>query len=156
MPPRVIRKPSITRCHVAPQLSADCDGAGSMPGNSGCVRCAVVAIFVTFDADMLSLQALSYHIRMERHKTLNSRQRKTLDAIFSGTGTVRFPDIESLLLHIGCEVFEGAGSAVTFRLAPHKVHFHRPHPGNEAKAYQVRDARSFLAAVGVTPESVKG
>ena len=90
--------------------------------------------------------------------TLNSRQRKTLDAIFSGAGTVRFADIESLLLHIGCEVFEGAGSAVTFRLSgtQQKARFHRPHPGNEAKDYQVRDARNFLQSIGVTPQAMKG
>ena len=87
---------------------------------------------------------------------LNSRQRRTLDAIFSGASNLRFSDIESLLLHIGCEVFEGAGSAVCFKLERRKLHFHRPHPDNEAKDYQVRDARRFLAAANVTPETMKG
>lgn len=88
--------------------------------------------------------------------SLNSRQRRTLNAIFSGASSLRFADIESLLQHIGCEVFEGAGSAVSFRLGRSKVRFHRPHPGNEAKDYQVRDARRFLAAASVTPETMKG
>jgi hypothetical protein len=29
--------------------------------------------------------------------------------------------------------------------------FHRPHPEKEAKRYQVKDAREFLALIGVTP-----
>jgi len=31
------------------------------------------------------------------------------------------------------------------------VTFHRPHPGKEAKWYQVRDARDFLERIKVTP-----
>jgi hypothetical protein len=29
--------------------------------------------------------------------------------------------------------------------------FHRPHPANEAKPYQVEDARNFLDLIGVKP-----
>ena len=89
--------------------------------------------------------------------TLNSAQRKTLEAIFAGK-VMRFARIESLLRHIKCRVREGDGSAVGFMHLPsgEVVRFHRPHPGNEAKDYQVRDARNFLQAIGITPETVKG
>ncbi len=29
---------------------------------------------------------------------------------------------------------------------------HRPHPGKEAKPYQLRDVRQFLEGLGVTPD----
>lgn len=89
--------------------------------------------------------------------SLNSAQRKTLDAIFAGK-VMRFAKIESLLRSLNCMVREGDGSAVGFihRQSGQAVRFHRPHPGNEAKDYHVRDARNFLAAIGVTPETVKG
>ncbi len=31
------------------------------------------------------------------------------------------------------------------------IPYHRPHPGKEAKRYQVRNAREFLTRAGVTP-----
>ena len=57
------------------------------------------------------------------------------------------------LLAVGCDVVEGAGSRVRFK---HKdsgliAAFHRPHPGKEAKRYQVRDTREFLSKIGVEP-----
>jgi hypothetical protein len=60
-------------------------------------------------------------------------------------------DIESLLLAMGCERIEGAGSRVAFRRGGLKADFHRPHPGKEAKPYQVRDVREFLSRLGVEP-----
>jgi hypothetical protein len=31
------------------------------------------------------------------------------------------------------------------------VFFHRPHPGKEAKKYQVENARDFLQTIGLEP-----
>ena len=36
------------------------------------------------------------------------------------------------------------------RPSPDLARFHRPHPGRTAKRYQIKDARAFLAAIGVT------
>ncbi|MGC8491254.1 MAG: type II toxin-antitoxin system HicA family toxin [Syntrophobacteraceae bacterium] len=84
---------------------------------------------------------------------MNSRHRKTLEAIFSAPvpATLVCLDIESLFVALGAEVIEGRGSRVRFMLNGQMATFHRPHPHKEAKPYQVRDARAFLEAAGVKP-----
>ena len=84
---------------------------------------------------------------------MNSGQKKTLAAIFTvpTPKTLLWTDIESLLLALGCERCEGAGSRVAFRRDGLKADFHRPHPGKEAKPYQVRDVKTFLIRLGERP-----
>ena len=84
---------------------------------------------------------------------MNSKQKRTLEAVFSdpSSGTIEWVSIESLLVSVGCRVIEGKGSAVKFVLDDFIVRFHRPHPGKEAKPYQVKDARLFLRSIGVEP-----
>lgn len=84
---------------------------------------------------------------------MNSKHKKTLAAIFASPvpRTLPFRDIESLLRAVGCQVKEGPGSAVDFIYGDMDTTFHRPHPGKEAKHYQVKDARDFLRRIGVEP-----
>ena len=84
---------------------------------------------------------------------MNSKQRKTLEAVFRDpiSGTIEWSSIESLLLAVGCQIIEGSGSRVRFVRDGHIASFHRPHPAKEAKRYQVRDAREFLLLIGVKP-----
>lgn len=84
---------------------------------------------------------------------MNSKHRKTLEAIFSQptTSSLEWSRIEALLIAVGCEVIEGRGSRVRFAHQGKVIAFHRPHPAKEAKPYQVEDARSFLLSLGVTP-----
>jgi hypothetical protein len=84
---------------------------------------------------------------------MNSKHRKTLQAIFvyPMSGAIAWDDIESLLVATGARPIEGRGSRVRFVLGNAVATFHRPHPQKDAKAYQVRDARIFLEAVGVRP-----
>lgn len=84
---------------------------------------------------------------------MNSKQRRTLKAIFSDPlpASLAWADIESLLIAVGCKVVDGSGSRVRFERDGAMVMFHRPHPAKEAKRYQVRDARSFLTRLGVQP-----
>lgn len=84
---------------------------------------------------------------------MNSRQRKTLEAVFRDpvSGTIEWTAIESLLLAVGCTVTEGSGSRVRFVKDDEYEAFHRPHPAKEAKRYQVRAARDFLIRLGVKP-----
>ncbi len=84
---------------------------------------------------------------------MNPKHRKTLNAIFSTPAprTLPFRDIENLLCAIGCKVVNKPGSAVGFVKDGKNVGFHRPHPGNEAKPYQVKAARGFLKSIGVEP-----
>jgi hypothetical protein len=84
---------------------------------------------------------------------VNSKQSKTLAALFAepASATIAWASIESLLVAVGCQVVEGAGSRVRFVYGEVVATFHRPHPEKEAKRYQVRDAREFLTKIGVTP-----
>jgi len=59
--------------------------------------------------------------------------------------------IESLFVSLNADVIEGEGSRISFIINNEKGDFHRPHPGKEAKRYQVRNAKEFLNRAGVTP-----
>lgn len=83
--------------------------------------------------------------------------RKTLDAIFERPtrSNIAFADIEALVLSLeGGKVFEREGSRVKLVIGNLVWRCHRPHPGKEAKKYQVEEARDFLAHAGVTPERI--
>ena len=84
---------------------------------------------------------------------MNSKHLKTLASVFADpvSGTIEWASIEGLLIAVGCAVIEGAGSRVRFVYRGAVATFHRPHPGKEAKRYQVRAVREFLVQIGVTP-----
>ena len=84
---------------------------------------------------------------------MNSRHRRTLEAVFRDPvpGTLAWADVEALLLAAGARTVEGRGSRVRFENGGEVETFHRPHPAKEAKRYQVRAARAFLARIGVEP-----
>lgn len=84
---------------------------------------------------------------------MNSKHRKTLTAIFSKPtpGSIKFSDVEALVIALGGEVREGDGSRVALYLQGGVKHAHRPHPGKEAKRYQITEIRAWLQAVGVKP-----
>ena len=84
---------------------------------------------------------------------MDSTHRKTLAAIFSSPvpATMEWCRIEGLFVTLGAEVIEGNGSRVGFILHGERADFHRPHPGKEAKPYQLRAAREFLERTGVRP-----
>ena len=56
-----------------------------------------------------------------------------------------------MLRAVGCEIIEGDGSRVGFKKEALRLDMHRPHPGKEAKAYQVDAAREFLKKLGIRP-----
>ncbi len=82
---------------------------------------------------------------------MNSKHRKTLEAIFSDpvNGGLEWARIEALLLALGCRIIEGSGSSVTFEKEGKRAHFHRPHPEREALRYRVRAVREYLATLGI-------
>ena len=84
---------------------------------------------------------------------MKSRHRKTPQAISRQptSGTILFADIEALIVSMGGEVFERAGSRVKITLEGEIWRCHRPHPGKEARKYQVEEAREFLERVEVIP-----
>lgn len=84
---------------------------------------------------------------------MKAKHAKTLRAIFAKPtmATLRFADIESLLIGLGAELHEGEGSRVKFSWRGDAWHAHRPHPGKEAKKYQIESVREFMERNGVTP-----
>jgi hypothetical protein len=84
---------------------------------------------------------------------MNSKHAKTLAAIFNQPtrATVLFLDIENLLIALGAECREGAGSRVKFSLRGGEWQAHRPHPNKEAKKYQIEQIRELLQRLGIQP-----
>jgi HicA toxin of bacterial toxin-antitoxin, len=84
---------------------------------------------------------------------VNTKHLKTLEAIFSRptSASIVFSDIESLVISLGGGVKEREGSRIKITLRNEQWHCHRPHPGKEAKRYQVEEARDMLERLGITP-----
>ena len=85
------------------------------------------------------------------HDIVRRKHRRTLAAIFE-TPTrsgIRWEDIESLLLALGAELEERAGSRVTFHLDGSVGHFHRPHPQPDVTKVTVGSIRRFLGKAGI-------
>lgn len=82
---------------------------------------------------------------------MNSKHIKTLTAIFAKpiASNIKFSDIEGLVIALGGEVREGDGSRVALLIGSGVKHAHRPHPGKEAKQYQIREIKDWLIAMGV-------
>jgi len=82
---------------------------------------------------------------------MNSRHRKTLAAIFARptSASIVFADIEALIKALGGSVSEREGSRVRLELNGEQWRCHRPHPGKEAKRYQVEEAKELLERAGV-------
>lgn len=82
---------------------------------------------------------------------MNTKHRKTLAAIFTRptSASIVFSDIEALIKALGDSVLEREGSRVRIELNGEQWRCHRPHPGKEAKRYQVEEARELLERAGV-------
>ena len=62
-----------------------------------------------------------------------------------------FTDIEALLKAVGANIFEREGSRIKVVIRSEQWRAHRPHPGKEAKRYQVEEVRELLERVGIHP-----
>jgi len=82
---------------------------------------------------------------------MNRKHAKTLKALFAKptASNIKFADIEALVMGLGGDVREGDGSRVALLFNGGVKHAHRPHPGKEAKQYQVREIKEWLIAIGV-------
>ncbi len=84
---------------------------------------------------------------------MKAKHRHVLEAIFSTptrSGIV-FSEIEALIVSLGGEVREGEGSRVVFEIKGGRQYMHRPHPGKEAKKYQVEELRAWFVKLEVKP-----
>lgn len=84
---------------------------------------------------------------------VKAKHRRVLEAIFAVPTRARivFADIETLIIALGGDVREGEGSRIVFELKGTRQYLHRPHPGKEAKKYQVEELREWLRQLEVTP-----
>jgi len=84
---------------------------------------------------------------------MKAKHRRVLEAIFvvPTRGNVVFSDIEALIIALGGDIREGAGSRIVFELKGSRQYLHRPHPGKEAKKYQVEELREWFRQLEVTP-----
>jgi hypothetical protein len=88
---------------------------------------------------------------------LSHKHRQILDRIFQDpvSGTIKWSDIENLLIALGVEITEGSGSRVRADFGNFLSVYHRPHPGNEAVKGAVRAVRDDLIRYGVAPKNIK-
>jgi len=84
---------------------------------------------------------------------VNTKHRKTLRAVFTKptSASIVFSDIEALLVALGGQVHEREGSRVKISIKGEQWRCHRPHPGKEAKRYQVEEIRELLERIGEQP-----
>jgi hypothetical protein len=82
---------------------------------------------------------------------MNSKQKRTLDAIFEepARANIDWKDIENLLSALGADLTEGRGSRLRVALNNVRASFHRPHPRKEAGRLMVRSVRRFLMEAGI-------
>ncbi|GHV20448.1 hexulose-6-phosphate isomerase [Spirochaetia bacterium] len=96
---------------------------------------------------------LDNSIKIWYHNVINSKQEKTLKAVWAvpvSSGIV-WADIESLFLALGSEICEGSGSRVRVKLNGVRAVFHRPHPEKTTDKGSVISVRRFLENAGVGP-----
>jgi len=84
---------------------------------------------------------------------VNTKHRKTLRAVFTKptSPSIVFSDIEALLVALDGQVHEREGSRVKITIKGEQWRCHRPHPGKEAKRYQVEEIRELLERIGEHP-----
>ena len=84
---------------------------------------------------------------------MNAKHRETPQTIFARptTPSLAFSDVEALVIALGGSVTEREGSRVKIMLKVEQWRCHRPHPGKEAKRYQVEEARELLERLGIKP-----
>jgi hypothetical protein len=84
---------------------------------------------------------------------MKGKHAKTLEAIFRQPtlAGIVFAEIEALVLGLGGEVRGGAGSRVVFEIRCSRRYLHRPHPGKDARRYQVEALREWFSELGVEP-----
>ena len=85
--------------------------------------------------------------------SVKRKHARTLAAISSKPtqGGIVFADVEALVLALGGEIREGEGSRVVFELRGVRKYLHRPHPGKEARKYQVDEIRDWLRELEILP-----
>lgn len=90
---------------------------------------------------------------MTRTSGLRKKHLATPAAVFARpvSGTIRWADIEALLVALGAEKEEREGSRIAIIWRDQVQVFHRPHPQPETDKGAVASVRRWLEANGVNP-----
>lgn len=82
-----------------------------------------------------------------------SKHERTLAVIFASPtrANIEWRAIEALMVSLGAQRLERAGSRVAFALNGVVAVFHRPHPRKEAGKATVEGVRAFLETAGIHP-----
>jgi hypothetical protein len=91
------------------------------------------------------------HSKMESFRSMNNKQKRTLEAIFENPvrADIDWRDVESLLKSLGALMTEGRGSRMRVSLNGVVAVFHEPHPEKETQKGAIRQLRSLLTEAGV-------
>jgi hypothetical protein len=98
-----------------------------------------------------------YSLRRYRNvvslRPLNNRHRHTLAEIYKNpvSSSIKWADIEALLIALGAELSEGSGSRVRIALNGVRAVFHRPHPQPTTDKGAVKSLRRFLSEAEIKP-----
>ena len=84
---------------------------------------------------------------------MKRKSSKTLALIFARpvSGSIKWRDIESLLVDLGATVSEREGSRIGVKLFGEVRVFHRPHPSPDTDKGAVESIRKWLNENGVQP-----
>jgi len=84
---------------------------------------------------------------------MKRKSSKTLALIFARpvSGSIKWRDIESLLVDWGAKVSEREGSRIGVKLFGEVRVFHRPHPSPDTDKGAVESIRKWLESNGVKP-----
>ena len=83
---------------------------------------------------------------------MKGKHRRTLESIYKVQTNLDWNDIESLLVELGAEVRDRAGSRVRFRFPDRtRAVFHEPRPSSETKRATVRVIMNLLKTMEVPP-----
>ena len=84
---------------------------------------------------------------------MNSKQRKTLEAIFADpvNASISWSNIESVFRAYGGTIKEGRGSRVWFIWETQVAVFHRPHPQPTTDKGAVKSVRRYFTKIGLKP-----
>ena len=84
---------------------------------------------------------------------MRARHRRTLERLFSQPtpANIRWREVVALMDALDMEMYQRAGSRVTFKKGALRLMVHRPHPRPELKQNTVREIAKFLEKAGVRP-----
>lgn len=80
-----------------------------------------------------------------------SKHKKLIQKLLDNKQTFKWTELVTLLTGLGFRQIEGNGSRVKFDNGDPDalINLHKPHPGNEMKAYAIRQVREKLQKLGL-------